>query len=136
MEGRVLIADDERLVRETLRLTLEEEGFAVWAVSSALDAFPILEEEDIEVIISDLRMPVMDGIQFQKQVRERWPDIEFIFMTAFGSVATAVAATRGGAADYLTKPFDTEELVFRVKELVKEVRHRRELPHAPRGDAS
>ncbi len=128
MEGRVLIADDEKLVRETLRLTLEEEGFAVWAVSSAIDAFPILEEEDIEVIVSDLRMPVMDGIQFQKQVRERWPDIEFIFMTAFGSVATAVAAARGGGADYLTKPLDTEALLLRVKELATAVKNRRTMP--------
>ncbi len=128
MEGRVLIADDEKLVRETLRLTLEEEGFAVWAVSSALDAFPILEEEDIEVIISDLRMPVMDGIQFQKQVRERWPDIEFIFMTAFGSVATAVSAARGGGADYMTKPFNTEALLLRVRELITAVKNRRTMP--------
>ncbi len=129
MEGKILIADDEKLVRETLQLALEEKGFAAWAVSSASKAFPILEREDIDVIITDLRMPSMDGIQFQEKVRALWPDIEFIVITAFGSVATAVTAARGGASDYLMKPLDTEKLLRRVELLVKQKRDLGKIRH-------
>lgn len=120
--SRILIVDDEKLTRQTLEAQLQDEGFEVWTAENGFAALEILEGRDVNVIITDLRMPSMDGLEFQRRVRERWPDTAVVFMTAFGTVATAVAAMREGAADYLTKPLSSDELMIRIRRLVERQR--------------
>lgn len=127
MLGHVLIVDDEKLTRVTLQVELRDEGFEVWTAANGYEAVEILEREVVDVVISDVRMPSMDGLEFQGVVRQRWPDVEILFMTAFGTVATAVEAMRAGAADYLTKPLHPEEVVSRVKRLVERRRDREQV---------
>ncbi len=127
MSGHILIVDDEKLTRETLGLRLQDEDFQVWTAANPYTALEILAREDIDVIVTDLRMPSMDGLQFQKQVRERWRDVEIVFITAFGTISTAVEAMQSGAADYLTKPLNSDELVLRIRRLVERQRERDEM---------
>ncbi|MFQ5537233.1 MAG: sigma-54-dependent transcriptional regulator [Gemmatimonadota bacterium] len=124
MSERILIVDDERLTRETLAAQLADEGFEVITSESAFEGLEHLQEQEIDLVLTDLRMPSMDGIEFQKKVAMRWPEIPLVFMTAFGTVSTAVEAMRAGAADYLTKPLNTEELLIRVRRLLQ---HKRDL---------
>lgn len=119
MASRILIVDDEKLTRQTLEAQLQDEGFEVWTAENGFSALEILEGRDVDVIVTDLRMPSMDGLEFQRRVRERWPNTAVVFMTAFGTVATAVAAMREGAADYLTKPLSSDELMIRIRRLVE-----------------
>jgi two-component system response regulator HydG len=118
-EGRVLIVDDEKLTRVTLEVQLTDEGFAVHTATNGFEALEQLEAHDIDVVVTDLRMPSMDGLELLQAVRQKWPDTAVVFITAFGTVASAVDAMHGGAADYLTKPLDAEELVIRVRRLIQ-----------------
>jgi DNA-binding NtrC family response regulator len=127
MLGRVMIVDDEKLTRETLALSLADEHFEVVTATNGFEAIARLEEHPVDVVVTDLRMPSMDGLTFQGIVRERWPEIAVVFMTAFGSVTSAVSAMRAGAADYLTKPLNADELVIRVRRLVERRRDRDEI---------
>jgi DNA-binding NtrC family response regulator len=124
MSGHILLVDDEKLTRETLDAELTDEGFQVSTTASPFEALEILDKHDIDVIITDLRMPSMDGLEFQRRVRQRGGDPAILFITAFGTVQSAVEAMRQGAVDYLTKPLDTEDLLIRLRRLVQ---RRREL---------
>jgi DNA-binding NtrC family response regulator len=129
MAERILIVDDERLTMETLLERLRDEGFKADALPGPYEALEILEQEEVDVILTDLRMPSMDGLEFHKRIRTEWPDTAVIFMTAFGTVASAVQAMREGAADYLTKPLNTEELIIRLRRILH---HRREVEEIQR----
>lgn len=127
MLGRVLVVDDEKLTRETLALALGDEQFEVVTATNGFEAIARMEETPADVVVTDLRMPSMDGLTFQGIVRERWPEVAVVFMTAYGSVSSAVSAMRAGAADYLTKPLNADELVIRVRRLVERRRDREEI---------
>jgi DNA-binding NtrC family response regulator len=122
--GRILLVDDERLTRLTLEVELKDNDFEVFTAANPYEALAILERQQIDVVLTDVRMPSMDGLQFQRSLRERWPDTVIVFMTAFGTVASAVEAMREGAADYLTKPLHTEELLIRLQRLSQMRRER------------
>jgi len=126
-EGVILVVDDERLSRATLELQFQDEGFDVLTASNGFEALEILENNDADLMLTDLRMPSMDGRDLQRSVRDRWPELPIVFMTAFGTVQTAVDAMRDGAADYLTKPLNTEELVIRVRRLIQRGRDLQEM---------
>jgi DNA-binding NtrC family response regulator len=116
---RVLVVDDERLSRETTKQQLQEAGYEAVAVENAFQALQQLEENRWNVVLTDLRMPTMDGLEFLKKVKQNSPDVEVILMTAYGTVETAVAAMREGAADFLTKPFSFHELELRLRNLTR-----------------
>ena len=118
MKSHILIVDDEKLIRKTLEAQLCDEGYAVSAAENGFRALEILGRESIDVVITDLRMPSMDGLEFQRRLRAQWPETALIFMTAFGTVDSAVTAMREGAADYLSKPLNAEELLIRLERLV------------------
>jgi len=124
---RVLVVDDERLSRETTTQQLREAGYEAEAAENAFQALKQLEKDRWDVVLTDLRMPTMDGLEFLKKVKQNSPDVEVILMTAYGTVETAVAAMREGAADFLTKPFSFHELELRLRNLTRFQEIQREL---------
>ncbi|HEX5042176.1 MAG TPA: sigma-54 dependent transcriptional regulator [Candidatus Polarisedimenticolaceae bacterium] len=109
--GRILVVDDEVNARTALAELLRDEGYTVETAADGFKALPKLEDFAPDLVVTDLRMPGMDGLQLLKKAHERDPDCGVIVMTAYGAVDTAVAAMREGAADYVTKPVNVEELV-------------------------
>ena len=106
---QILIADDEPNLRRVLSAQLTRDGYDVHAVEDGQKALEALSDHHIDVIISDLRMPRVDGLSLLKQVQESHPDIPVIMITAHGTVDTAVEALKLGAYDFVTKPFDKDE---------------------------
>jgi DNA-binding NtrC family response regulator len=118
---RILIVDDERAIRFSLRELLESDGHAVREAEHAPAALAALDGEPAELVISDLNMPAIDGMQLLDEVRARHPETLFVLMTAYGDERGAVRALRAGAYDYVPKPFDNEEIraiVRRVHEVL------------------
>ncbi|MFC1889975.1 sigma-54-dependent transcriptional regulator [Thermodesulfobacteriota bacterium] len=107
---RILVVDDEAGLREMLSIALEDEGFKVRCASSATEAMPSVEEGVYDLIISDIRMPGMDGIEFLGRIKQANSKAIVVMITAHGSMETAVQAMREGAYDYITKPFKVEKL--------------------------
>jgi DNA-binding NtrC family response regulator len=124
---RIAIVDDERLTRETLVEHLKDEGFEAEAYSGAYDALERFSEAPPDVVITDLRMPSMSGTELHARIAAEWPETAVIFITAFGTVASAVEAMRAGAADYLTKPLNTDELVIRLRRILQRQRELEEI---------
>src|SRR5688572_32924620 len=106
---QVLIADDEPNLRRVLIAQLARDGFEVHAVEDGEAALEVLAEHHIDVVISDLRMPKLDGMGLLKRIVTDYPDLPVIMITAHGTVDTAVEALKHGAFDYVTKPFDRAE---------------------------
>ncbi|MCP4678413.1 MAG: sigma-54-dependent Fis family transcriptional regulator [Deltaproteobacteria bacterium] len=109
---RILVVDDEESIRVTLSALLSHRGYHVVAVSDAKTALKKLEEEEIDFILADVRMPDMDGIQLTREIMAREIPITVIVMSAYGSVDNAIEAMNAGAYDYITKPFKTDEVVL------------------------
>jgi DNA-binding NtrC family response regulator len=107
---RLLIVDDELHVRESLSHWFTEDGYEVEAAGSGSEALGLLGRHRFDVIVSDIKMPKMDGLELQRRIHEKDPDVAIILVTAYASVDTAVNALKEGAYDYLVKPFDPEEL--------------------------
>jgi diguanylate cyclase (GGDEF)-like protein len=108
---RVLVADDEESIRGSLSMLLEEEGYDVTAVPSAEEALERFVRDPFPLVITDIRMGGMNGIDLLKEVRKLRPETEVIIITSYASLETAVLALRSGAYDYLIKPFEELDLV-------------------------
>ena len=113
--SKLLIVDDEQSYRQLLTLVFEGDGHQIRTAMNGREALEMLEAEPAEVIITDVRMPDMDGIELLRHVREFLPDVGFVLMTAFATVDTAREAFKLGADDFIQKPFDVEELKIIVK---------------------
>ena len=126
--ARILVVDDDDSLRRVMHLQLEEAGYDVITASAAEEAMLLLEEQMPALVITDLKMPQVSGMDLLKRIRSEHPETTVVMVTAFGTVQTAVEAMRSGAYDYITKPIDYEELVLTVKRalehqrLVEEVR--------------
>ena len=137
MKGRVLVVDDDPQMGELLRERLSRRGFDVRIDASPEEALRKIEAEDFDVIVTDVRMRELDGIALCERVTLNRPDVPVIVITAFGSLETAVAAIRAGAFDFLAKPFEVEELAFRLDRalrhhrLTEEVKRLRAEAHEP-----
>jgi len=112
---KILIIDDEPSLLKSLIKTLEKKGYDVIAFEDPLLAIEHLKEEKIDLIISDLKIPKMDGIQLLHHVKTSYPNTPVILITAFATIDTAVMAVRWGAFGYLQKPFD----IHKVREIVE-----------------
>lgn len=115
----VLVADDENNLRRVLRAQLKRDGFHVIDVEDGEAALSAIDEHHIDVLITDLRMPKRDGMSLLKEVSKRHPNVPVIMITAHGTVDTAVEALKLGAFDYVTKPFDRDELRHVVAKATK-----------------
>ena len=110
MEGSVLIVEDDAHLREAIYDTLSGESLNVLTADSGMRALDLLDREDVGLVISDLQMEPMDGATLLRAIRKRRPLLPAVLMTAYGTIESAVDVMRNGAADYLQKPFDAEEL--------------------------
>lgn len=113
--SRALVVDDNQEIRQTLARVLQSMGLSTLEASNGREALGLLEERgEVPLIISDLTMPEMDGITLLREVRRRWPDVAFMMCTGVTEVSTAVEALKHGAYDYLSKPFQIDEVRARV----------------------
>jgi DNA-binding response OmpR family regulator len=119
----VLVVDDEKSIRRTLSLAIEPMGFEVRTVDSGEEALAALNEQDFGLLLLDLRMPGVDGMEVLRRVRTLRPDIRVVIITAHGSIDSAVEAMKLGAVDFLQKPFDPQE----IRDLVQRLLDREEL---------
>lgn len=113
--SNLLIVDDEQSYRQLLSLVFEGEGHSIRTAMNGREAIELLQAEPADLILSDVKMPDMDGIDMLRNLRETMPDVGVVFMTAFASVESAREAFKLGADDFVTKPFDVEELKLIVK---------------------
>lgn len=127
MSLRILVVDDEKISRVTRTRQLNEAGYQAEAHETPFTAISSMEKTDWDVVITDLRMPTMDGIQFLKEIKTRGQETTVIVISAYGTVRTAVEAMQLGAYDFLPKPFDIEELKVRLRRVEEERRLRREV---------
>ena len=118
MKGRILIADDERTIRETVSMILNEEDYDTDAVSNGKEALELLEIKNYDILITDIKMPEMDGMELISQSFKICPQTSVIIITAHGSIESAIDALRKGAFDYILKPFDFDDLLLRVGRLM------------------
>lgn len=112
--ARILVIDDEETLRHFLRLHLLDQGYQVTEVADGKTALSLIEQLDFDVALVDLRLTDMDGLDIVRHLRQASPDTSVIILTAYASLDSAVEALRQGAHDYLTKPFDTAELLASV----------------------
>ena len=117
--AEILIVDDEQSYRQLLTLVFQEEGHNLRTAMNGRQALELLAEVPAQVIVSDVKMPDMDGIELLRALRETQPDIGVILMTAFASVDTAREAFKLGADDFIQKPFDVEELKLIVRKTLE-----------------
>ncbi|MDX2441843.1 MAG: sigma-54 dependent transcriptional regulator [Desulfobacterales bacterium] len=114
----VLVVDDEKNYPLILSAVLEEEGFEVLTANSGREALEIQKTSDVDLVLTDMKMPSMDGIELLEKIKARDPDMPVIMMTAYGSVDKAVEAMGKGAYSYILKPFDNEKLVVYVNKAI------------------
>ncbi len=117
--SNILIVDDEQSYRQLLSLVFEGDGHNIRTAANGSEALDLLHTEPANIIISDVKMPDMDGIEMLRSVRETLPDVGVVLMTAFASVETAREAFKLGADDFIQKPFDVEELRLIVKKTLE-----------------
>jgi len=116
---KILVVDDEAIVRESLHDWLTDSGYQVFTAENGPKALEIIESERLGIVIADLVMPGVDGIELMKRAKENQPNIEVIIITAYGSIPTAIAAMKEGAYDYIEKPFCPERAELLVKKLAE-----------------
>ena len=117
--SNILIVDDEQSYRQLLSLVFNGEGHTMRTATNGREALQMLQDEPADLVISDVKMPDMDGIEMLRAVRETLPDLGVILMTAFASVETAREAFKLGADDFIQKPFDVEELKLIVRKTLE-----------------
>ena len=119
---RVLVVDDERSMREFLEILLKREGYQVKSAQNGLKAIEIFEHEPFDVVLTDLKMPGMTGIELLERVKARRPETEVIVFTAYQTIETAIDAMQKGAFHYVSKPFKNEELKLTIRKCAEKKR--------------
>jgi len=117
-KGRILVIDDEQPILETYSGLLEQAGYVAITTNSAEKGLEIASSSPIDVVITDLRMPGMDGMAFLHAIAERAPELPVVMLTAYGTIADAVNAMKAGARDFLTKSGDRNELLYTIEKVI------------------
>ncbi|HPE42471.1 MAG TPA: sigma-54 dependent transcriptional regulator [Bacteroidales bacterium] len=120
-KNSILIVDDEASVRDSLYNWFLEDGFEVSCAEDASKALKILDHEHFDIILADIKMPGMDGLELLRRIKQIKPDAIIIIITAFATVDTAVQALKDGAFDYVTKPFDPDDLSHLIRNALRQV---------------
>src|SRR6516225_6519220 len=120
--GRILVVDDEANARAALSEILRDEGYATETAADGFKALGKLEEFTPDVVLTDLKMPGMGGLDFMEKARAAVPGAVFVVMTAFGTISSAVDAVKRGAENYLTKPLDFEALAAVIERALEKAR--------------
>ncbi len=115
----IFVVDDEKSHRMMLRAHLEEEGFEVVEATDGQDAVERVKERPFDLVLIDIRMPIMDGMEALKHIKKITPAVPVIMMTAYGSINSAVEALKSGAEDYLPKPLDMDEILIKIKKALR-----------------
>jgi two-component system response regulator PilR (NtrC family) len=118
MNTSILIVDDEQEIRDSLSEVLTDEDYLTYTAENGQVALEMLDDQHYDIIISDIKMPELDGVTLLKKVKEQAPDTFVILITSYGSTETAIEAMRHGAIDYVLKPLDFDELILRIKNIV------------------
>ena len=126
---KILVVDDEANMLALCESVLRKEGYVVVCAASAEEALTQLETDSVDLLIADLRLPGMDGLELVQRVKTQQPGLPYLLLTGHGTIQSAVAAMKDGAADYLTKPVDVEELKVVVKKTLEMRRLTREVQH-------
>ena len=120
MAFKILVAEDEEITLNNIVDTLQEEGYKVVSSRNGADALQMIEKDHFDVLITDIKMPGMSGIELLDKVIGHHPETEIIIITGFGSISSAVEAMKKGAVDYITKPFDLDELLLKVGKIFQQ----------------
>ncbi|MDE3059004.1 MAG: sigma-54-dependent Fis family transcriptional regulator [Bacteroidota bacterium] len=118
MSERILIVDDEELIRESLSYVLQKEGYEIDEAENGKQAFDKVTRAPYDIVITDIEMPEMRGTELLEKIAQRSPQTFVIIITAYASIETAVDALRKGAYDYILKPIEFDDLIFRIKKLL------------------
>ncbi len=120
---KILIVDDEKSLRAVVVRALEKAGFNVEEAVTGVHALELIKTHSFDLIISDIVMPKMDGIELLKKVKSLHPDLDVIMITGYSSKYSYVDIMNAGASDYMSKPFDANSLYARIKRIAREKKH-------------
>jgi len=123
---RILVVDDEEAIREVVSTLLEAQGYHCRVAASGLQAMPLLQENEFDLVLSDIVMPDMNGLELLERVRQKDQELPFIMVTALHDISTALEAIRRGAYDYILKPFERDQLFVGVRRALERRRLLRE----------
>ncbi len=126
-KGKLLIVEDEKSMREVLKILLEGEGYDVVTASDGLEGIACLDNDIFDLVVTDIKMPKVDGFEVLKKIKEISPDTIVIMITAFGTKDSAIEAMKLGAYDYISKPFNIDEIRLIVKKAIEKKREHVEL---------
>lgn len=115
-KGKILVVDDEDIVRTSCSRTLSPEGYELRLAKNGVEGLKMASEERFDLVLTDLKMPDMDGIEVLRIIKEKWPETAVIIVTGYQTVDTAVKAIKLGAHDYIEKPFTPDALLSAVAE--------------------
>lgn len=113
---KLLLVDDEEDFLDLFAKRFSKKGFIVHGINNGLDALKYLEEHKVDVVILDVKMPGMDGIEVLKEIKKRYPVTEVIMLTGHGSIESGIQGMSYGAYDYVMKPYDTDDLIKKINE--------------------
>jgi DNA-binding NtrC family response regulator len=123
--AHILAVDDSDSTLEVIERNLTGQGYAVLTARGVQEALPILDQHSVDLVVTDLKMPKVGGLELIRHLRANFPDIAVIMITGYGSIESAVAAVKEGAEEYLTKPFTDEELLSAVSKTLEKSRQRK-----------
>ena len=131
-KGSILVVDDESEIREGLELLLTSEGYGVSSAETGESGLAKLGEQPFDLLLLDVSLPDRNGLELLREIRKRDPQLSVVLITAYGSIEMARAAFKGGALDYITKPWSNDELLAQVAQAVESRRLREENLHLKR----
>lgn len=117
-KGRILVIDDEAIVLTSCKRALTPEGYEIETANNPADGLKMLESETFDLVLVDLKMPDMDGIEVLRIIKEKWPSTGVIIITGYQTVGTAVKAVKLGAHDYIEKPFTPGDILNAIRKAI------------------